>query len=141
MRWISFACLFPLPAAAWDFTPGPPCVLSHEAPAVEIVVTHDPGPPVWSIALTRRDGVWPAAPSFAIAFEGPGGFSIGTDRHELSGDGATLTVTDTGFGNVLAGLSGHATALASTGGTSVALPLEGAAPFVPLLEDCRPATS
>jgi hypothetical protein len=79
---------------------------------------------------------WPGSPAFGIRFEGARTLAIGTDRHRLSDDGRTLTVTDTGFGNVLDGLEFNATATATAGGVSVALDLTGAADPVRAFRAC-----
>ena len=78
-------------------------------------MTYDPSQPEpYAISLTRPDDPWPATDSFGLRFDGPAALTIGTSRHQLSADGRTLTVSDTGFGNVLDGLAlnGTATALA-----------------------------
>jgi hypothetical protein len=124
------------PAAAWDFVPSPVCTLSHATEEAEVTVTYDPRrTQAWTIAVTVA-GSWPAAPTFGIAFDGPRALSIGTDRHVLGDGGRTLSVSDTGFGNVLDGLQFNATATAVSGDRSVILPLDGAAPEVEKLRAC-----
>ncbi len=63
--------------------------------------------------------------------------TIGTGRHQLSADGKTLTVSDSGFDNVLDGLAynGRATALAE--GTEVPFDLTGARPAVEAFRACN----
>jgi len=114
------------PAAAWEFTGTPVCTLSHATEEVEVVVTFDPAIPEYAIALTLADGVWPVAPVFAITFDGGWPLTIQTDRHVLSDDARTLTVRDTGFGNVLDGIGRNGMATALLPGVAVAVPLTGA---------------
>ncbi|PWK57994.1 hypothetical protein [Roseicyclus mahoneyensis] len=111
------------------------CTLTHSEDGVEVRLTHDPGPPLWTIAV-RGPEPWPEAPSFAIAFLGGAELTISTDRHTLSADGRTINVADRGFGNVLAGLSGNAHAVFRAGGAELSVSLEGAAPEVAAFEAC-----
>ena len=134
-------CL-PAIAPAWEFTPVPICTLSHVAREVETVVTYDPAIGEYAIALTLSSGRWPPATVFGIRFEGSAPNLIVTDNHEIAeADGATLTVRDSGFGNVLNGLEFNTTALAMIGSTTVAIPLEGAAPAVSEFRACLSAPS
>ena len=128
--------LFATPAPAWEFTPGLPCILSHAEPGLDVTLTHDPTKPLFSITLTRPDP-WPRADTFAIRFDGPSGLTITTNRHVLSDGGRSLTVTDTGFGNVLAGLALNTTAVALIGDQAVGFGLAGAAAPVEAFRDCR----
>ncbi|MBF9034986.1 hypothetical protein HKCCE2091_12125 [Rhodobacterales bacterium HKCCE2091] len=100
-----------------------------------MLLVFDPAGPPWSIRLTR-DAPWPESPTFSIRFDGAHPNTIVTDRHELTEDGRALTVTDRGFGNVLAGIAGNETATAVAGDASVALPLSGAAPEVAAFLAC-----
>ena len=136
MRLLLLASLIATPAAAWEFSPTPVCTLEHEATDSAWTLTYDPAEDLYAIALTRAVTDWPAATVFAIAFEGPRGLTISTTRHALSGDGRTLTVTDTGFGNVLDGLQYNATATAMIGDARVIADLEGAAPEVEAFRAC-----
>lgn len=131
MRYLAF--LLASPAAAWEFSPSPVCTLYHQAPGIEAEVTFDGS--FYAIHLTR-DGGWPDAPVFSIAFQ-PNGPTISTSRHAVSGD--TLTVTDSGFGNVLNGLEFNSLATAILGATTQPIDLDGAAPEVAAFRDC-PAT-
>ena len=124
------------PAAAWEFTEVPICTLSHQAPAGEVVVTFDPALPEYTIAVTLAQGTWPADPVFVITFDGPWPLTIQTDRQTLSDDGRTLTVRDTGFGNVLDGLERNTTAVAFIGTTVAHIPLTDAAPAVREFRTC-----
>lgn len=137
---LALACAA-LPARAWIAgVEGAVCTLDHEAEGVEVRLTHDPSLPLYTISI-RRDAPWPEAPAFSIRFEGPRGLTISTRRHVLDDGGRRLTVSDTGFGNVLDGLQFNARALAIAGETVVTLDLAGAAPEVALFRDCRGATS
>ncbi|MEO0915779.1 MAG: hypothetical protein AAFY31_02180 [Pseudomonadota bacterium] len=123
------------PATAWEATrDGPVCFLTHETEDAEIVVSHDITKAVpYAIELTRVEG-WQAGPFFAIRFDGLGPLTITTDRHTVTDK--TLTVTDTGFGNVLNGIAQNFVALATSGATAMVIPLEGAAPEVEKFKDC-----
>lgn len=132
--------LLATPAGAWEFTAAPVCTLSHDAPGAAVRITHDPRrPEPYAIALTRPEAPWPEAASFALAFEGPRGFTITTGRHGLSDGGRTLTVTDRGFGNVLDGLQFNETATARAGDLGLGLSLAGAAEPVEAFRACAAA--
>ena len=122
------AAILPLatPALAWEFSDVPVCTLSHATPEVSVAVTFDPAIAEYAITLTLADGVWPNGAVFAIAFEGGWPITIQTDRHQLSDDGRTLTVRDSGFGNVLDGIGRNSSATAMLPGLAVAVPLDGA---------------
>jgi hypothetical protein len=128
-----------MPAAAWEARIGLVCVLTHATEAAETRLTYDPAVPEYTITIRLRGGAWPDAPTFSMRFDGPQGRVISTDRHVLSEGGAALTVTDSGFGNVLDGLQFNDTAIAFAGDTAVSLPLDGAAPAVADFRECRPA--
>ena len=124
------------PAAAWTFTPVPVCTLDHSAPDGTARVTYDPATGLYEIALQRAAGVWPAAPAFSIAFDGPRPLTIATNRHVRSADRRTLRVTDTGFGNVLDGLQFNTQAVARAGAVTLRLPLTDASPAVDAFRTC-----
>lgn len=130
--------LLPLATAApaWEFTPGLPCRLSHATPQARVELTYDPTAPLYSITITRPVP-WPDAPAFGLRFDGPRGLTIGTTRHRLSEGGRSLTVTDTGFGNVLDGLQYNHTATALSGETALSFPLAGAAGPVAAFRACE----
>lgn len=127
--------LAPLPAIAWQADrAGMLCTLTDDSG--QVVLTHDPSGPAYTITVTRPDP-WPDATSFGIAFEGGTEITITTDRHQRSADGRAITVTDRGFGNVLAGLSQNATATIFSGDARLSVPLSGAAPEVAVFEACE----
>lgn len=140
MRFLLILLLSAVPAMAWEFRPLPVCTLKNAETELEVAVTYDPASREYAIALTRPEG-WPTAPVFALQFEGGRGLTISTGRHVLSTDGKTLTVTDTGFGNVLNGIEFNTVATALLGQTAVPFPLTGAAPGVQAFRDCTRALS
>lgn len=123
------------PAYAWDFTAAPICTLSHSTAEAEVRVTYDPRIPIYAITLRRTDP-WPAAPVFALRFDGARRSQIATARHTTDDAGRSLTVTDHGFGNVLDGLEFNDTATAKIGDVSLTIALTGAAPEVHKFRDC-----
>jgi hypothetical protein len=126
----------PLPAMAWQAgRMGTICTLSDTAG--DVILTHDPSGPVYTITVRRSDP-WPAAAIFGITFLGQDGLTITTDRHVLSDDGRAITVTDRGFGNLLAGMRGNDTATLFAGPVSKTVSLAGAAPAVAEFEACTP---
>jgi hypothetical protein len=136
MRPVIALFLLTSPALAWDFTPTPICTILNDAPDLSIRVTFDPSQPEpYAISLTRPDP-WPVTDTFGLRFDGPAALTIGTSRHRLSPDGRTLTVSDTGFGNVLDGLALNGTATALAGVTAVPIDLTGARPAVEAFLAC-----
>ncbi|MBO6718757.1 MAG: hypothetical protein JJ913_12435 [Rhizobiaceae bacterium] len=128
-------------AVGWEFTPRPVCTLSHGTESADLVVTFDPRlAEPYAIAVTAPEP-WPDAPIFSMRFDGPRGQTIVTNRQTLSNSGRTLTVTDTGFGNVLNGLEFNGTATALAGDAAVPFPLDGAAPEVQAFRACTTAQS
>lgn len=125
-----------LPAHAWEAgTRGALCTLSHAAPGAQVLLTFDPSGPEYSITVTR-DTPWPTSGVFAMQFSGGQDLTISTTRHLLSDDARSLTVRDSGFGNVLRGLSANDIATALTGDAAVSVSLAGAAPEVAAFEAC-----
>lgn len=124
-------------AQAWEYTPGLPCILSHSEGDTEIELTYDPTKPLYSVTVRKSDP-WVGANTFAMRFSGPRGLAISTDRHNLSGDGRSVTVEDTGFGNVLDGLQFNDTVTALLGDAAVSFQLAGAAGPVAAFRLCRP---
>lgn len=123
------------PAAAWEFTPGLPCILSQTDAPLEVTLTHDPSAPLYSITL-RRAEPWPTGGIFSISFAG--GQTITTNRQVLSEGGLALTVSDRGFGNVLGGMITSPFATARLGDIEEEFSLEGAAEPVLAFEACEP---
>lgn len=123
------------PATAWEFSPTPICTLTHSAPTVDVVVTYDASLPEYTITLTTQT-TWPEAPQFGLTFAGPRPLAIATDRHILSDDRKSLTVKDTGFGNVLDGLELNAQAIGTSGSAQVVFDLTDAAPAVAAFREC-----
>lgn len=123
------------PAAAWEAEFTPICTLSHEGADASVRVTYDPAIAEYAISITRERS-WRDGPVFAMRFAGPRGNVISTDRHVLSEDRRRLTVTDSGFGNVLNGLEFNHTATALLGDQAVAFSLAGAAPEVRAFRAC-----
>ncbi|MEM6758599.1 MAG: hypothetical protein AAF601_03885 [Pseudomonadota bacterium] len=121
------------PAYAWEFSPTPICTLSHSEGATQMVVTYDHATALYAVAVTTPDG-WPDAPAFSIRFDGPQANVISTRRHVVAGN--TLTVTDSGFGNVLDGLEFNLSATAFTQTAAAEVSLEGAAEPVQAFRGC-----
>lgn len=139
MRALLLCLILASQARAWEVTVGRICTLHHDTGAAEILLTYDPAQPLYTIAITRRTGPWDASPWFAMRFDGPVPIEIGTSRHSLSADATALSVTDTGFGNVLDGLEFNDSALAFTEARTVPIPLDGAAPKVRRFRACTVA--
>lgn len=139
MRLTLAALLIASPAAAWEFTPGPICTLSHATETAEIVLTHDPARPLFTLEVTLKQGTWADSDWFAMRFDGPAGRMISTNRHRLSPDRRTLGVADTGFGNVLDGLQFSNIASAFTDSATAAFALKGAEGPTKAFRACRAA--
>lgn len=136
MRMLIALCLLAAPASAWEFTATPVCTITHETPDLALRISFDPAQPQpYAIALTRPTA-WEQTESFGLRFEGPAAMTIGTGRHQLSSDGKTLTVSDTGFDNVLDGLAYNARGTALAGATEVPFDLTGARPAVEAFRAC-----
>lgn len=143
MRWLITLLLVALsvPASAWEFSATPICTLDHATEEAQVVVTFDPTIPEYAISLTLTDVAWPDAAAFGIRFEGARPNLIVTDRHLLTQEGRTLTVRDSGFGNVLDGLEFNDFAVALAGDAGVAISLDGAAEPVAAFRACIAAPS
>ncbi|MEM8876230.1 MAG: hypothetical protein AAGD23_00020 [Pseudomonadota bacterium] len=135
LRVIAILLLTTAPALAWEARSGRICELVHDGENASVRLTYDPAIPEYSIAITLSRA-WRQGSIFAMRFEGPRGNTITTDRHVISGDGATVSVNDTGFGNVLNGLEFNHTARALLGDQAVAVSLAGAAPAVREFRAC-----
>lgn len=140
MRALAALLLTATPALAWQASSSPVCELTHDGENGDLQVTYDPAIPEYAIAITP-DRPWSPGPVFAIRFDGPQDLTITTTRHTLSDGGGTLTVTDSGFGNVLDGLEFNDTAIAILGDQVVTFALEEAAPAVQEFRACAMAES
>lgn len=118
-------------ASAWTFSADPVCTLRDTASGT--VLTYDGAR--YRIAITAPRA-WPDAPVFTIRFA-PDGPVISTTRHRVAG--ATLSVEDRGFGNVLDGLQYNDTATAIAGPVAHAIDLDGAAEPTAAFRACTPA--
>ena len=138
-RALIFLVMSSVPAQAWDaWVEDGLCVLEHEAPDVHLRLTYDPSLPLYTIAL-KKPLPWPEAPIFSIRFEGARGLTISTQRHQLAEDGRRLSVSDTGFGNVLDGLAQNESAVAIAGSDQISVDLDGALPAVAAFRSCTTA--
>jgi len=136
MRHIIAFALLTGPAHAWEFTATPICTLSHVEASAEVTVTYDHTTGLYAIAVTTPND-WPASPAFSMRFDGARPNIISTQNHQTEGN--TLTVSDTGFGNVLDGLEFNATATAFTATSAVTVSLSGAAEPVQRFRACATA--
>lgn len=116
--------------AAWEFSPEPVCTLSQGGDP-QVRVTFDGT--LYEIRLVRQSG-WPAAPVFALRFEGAAPLTITTTRHRI--EGTTLSVTDRGFGNVLNGLQFNTQAVALIGDVAAPIDLTDATDPVAAFRKC-----
>ncbi|WP_298919414.1 hypothetical protein [uncultured Roseobacter sp.] len=132
---LTFLC-FATPTSAWEFTPGLPCLLTHTEPGVFLELTFDPSKPLYTITIKTPDP-WPDADVFGLRFSGPAELAIATDQHELGHDNRSVTVADTGFGNVLNGLQFNRIATATLGDRAVSVSLQGAAEPVAAFRQCE----
>ena len=139
-RSLAFLLLSTAPALAWEARLGEICELIHDGETASVRVTFDPAIPEYAIAITPARP-WSPGPVFSMRFDGPLGNTISTDRHVILGGGTTLTVTDSGFGNVLNGLEFNHTATALLGDRAVSVPLDGAAPAVREFRACASGVS
>ena len=135
IRTVAIILLVVTPAFAWEASSGRVCELTHEGESGQVRVTYDPAIGDYAIAITP-DLPWSAAPVFAIRFDGARDLTITTTRHAISSGGATLTVTDRGFGNVLNGLEFNDTATAVLGDREVSFRLDEAGPAVRAFRAC-----
>ena len=133
--------LMPASASAWAFSPLPICTMTRADADAEVVVTQDAAQGEYAISVTLAGRTWPEAPVFSIAFVGTAPLTISTARHVRSTDGRTITVRDTGFGNVLDGMAGNEAAVATAGAVSVLVPLDGAAAAVEAFRACPAAAT
>ena len=134
MRAIALAVLLPTSAASWEFSPSTLCTLSHQSERTRLEITYDPAIPEYRLTLHLLTGQWARSETFGMSFRGGRQLPIGTARHETND--SALTVSDTGFGTVLAGLEFNATATAFTNSQSEQVSLAGAAPAVRKFRRC-----
>lgn len=137
---IAAICMLAIgPAFGWEAgVEGRLCTLSHSDENGDVRLTFDPSIPLYTITLTAPDP-WPVAPFFSMVFDGGSPNIIRTERHVLSPDRYSLSVSDRGFGNVLDGLQFNATASGISGPAVVTLSLEGAADEVSAFRNCGTA--
>ncbi|SPH22726.1 hypothetical protein ASD8599_03472 [Ascidiaceihabitans donghaensis] len=133
--YLVFLAILPCPALAWDFTPGLPCLLSHTEGNRQIELTYDPTQPLYSVTVSQ-DTPFPDSPFFAMTFNGPRPNTIASTRHTVSNDGRSVTVTDTGFGNVLDGLQYNLSTTIIVAEEKFDIQLRGAAGPVQAFRDC-----
>lgn len=135
MRFLLLLLLTTGPAFAWDFdVVDGKCTLAHEEASGSVVVTFDPATNIYRISVARAEGPWQPAPVFSIRYDGAMPLTISTGNHVT--DSLSVSVEDSGFGNVLNGLQYNSTATASLGGISVQFSLQGAAPEVEAFREC-----
>lgn len=139
MRTVLALILLASPAAAWEFSSSPICTLTNISDAGRVTVTYDASLPEYTITITLLEGTWPDDPTFAMAFAGSMPIGIQTDTHARSADGRSLTVTDSGFGNVLNGLEFNTRAYAASGDITVGIALDGIGPAISAFRDCPAA--
>lgn len=139
MRWIPFAICLSTPAVAWEFTDSPICTLTNDGNPLTVQVTFDPAIGEYAIHLTlpASSAGWANAPVFALQFTGARSLTISTPSHSLSEDQRTVTVRDSGFGNVLNGLQYNAIATAMLGNEAIMFSLTDAADPVESFRNCR----
>lgn len=136
MRYALLLSLLPVPGFAWHFSADPICTLTHQAEAAEIAITFDPTVPEYALFVTLRSGTWDLSPTFEMTFQGGQPINIGTTRHRLSADRATLSVKDRGFGNVLDGIEFNTALAAGTGAQFVTADTSAAAAAVQAFRAC-----
>ncbi|MEO0991685.1 MAG: hypothetical protein AAFX00_12135 [Pseudomonadota bacterium] len=142
MRWLLILCLSAAPAAAWEFSvEDSVCILDHADTAADVRVSYVPGVAIYGITITRRNATWTPSPTFSIRFQGPRGQTIVTRRQTYGAGGASLTVTDQGFGNVLDGIEFNDRATAALGDDATSFSLAGAAPEVQKFRACATGLS
>ncbi|MEL6640782.1 MAG: hypothetical protein AAFP98_05650 [Pseudomonadota bacterium] len=123
------------PAWPWTFEETEVCTISYDDGATAVTVVFDPRSKLYAIKLSRAAG-WADAPVFQLRFDGGMPFTIGTDRHAVSDDRRTLSVTDTGFGNVLKGIAANTQMTALNGVQAISVSTEGAADPIAAFQGC-----
>ncbi|WP_375265889.1 excinuclease ABC subunit B [Planktotalea sp.] len=122
-------------ADAWEFSPSPICTVTDNGSDTDLKLTYDGA--LYTLELTHPEG-WTNAEIFAIRFA-PNGPFIQTTLHQITG--STLSVSDTGFGNVLTGLQNNVIAQALLGETIHEIALDGAFDPVEKLKNCEPGAA
>lgn len=92
---------------------------------------------LYTIYLTHSSG-WLDAANFSLSFV-PFGPNIQTNRQMIIG--TTLSVTDTGFGNVLSGLQMNKRAIATLGTRRYEIDLDGASEPTKAFRACDPVVA
>lgn len=129
-------CLCATQSIAWEFTETTICTVTHNSADLRVELIFDPAASLYEIALIRPDTPWAQADAFRLQFDGPRPLIIGTDRHERTPDGSRLSVTDTGFGNVLDGLQFNDTMTARNGDQTVSVETTDATAALEAFRDC-----
>lgn len=135
LRFLAIAMLTTTQAWAWEFTSDSICTLDHDDRDAAVRVIYDPSKQIYAISITPARP-WRSGPVFGLRFDGQRSNTISTNRHIISDDNATLTVTDSGFGNVLDGLEFNQTATAFLGDQAFTFGLDNAAPAVREFRAC-----
>ena len=119
-------------AQAWEFSPTPICTVTDEGSDTALKLTYDGA--LYALHLTHPEG-WGDADIFAMRFL-PSGPFIQTTRHQITGN--TLSVVDSGFGNVLTGLQINQIAQVILGDIKRNITLNGAEAVVEEFRRCKP---
>lgn len=135
LRLLIVLVLISSPALAWEIVPSRVCELRHEEDSGRIRITYDPAIAEYAISI-NRDQAWSDGEVFSIRFAGQRDLTISTSRHVISDGGATLTVTDKGFDNVLNGIEFNHTATAMLSDQAIIFSLVGAGPAVRAFKAC-----
>jgi hypothetical protein len=130
---------FASPATAWEFIETTVCTVSHAGDDVEVAVVFDPSAALYTITLTLQQGTWPQSNAFRLRFDGPRALIIGTDRHSYSPDGRSLSVSDSGFDNVLDGIGLNQSMTALVADQSVSVATTDAKPAMDAFRACPSA--
>ena len=139
----ALACLtclaFAGPVQAWTFSETDICRVTHSAAEMKVDLTFDPATAVYTITVTRPAAKWADDQNFRLQFDGPRPLIIGTDRHTLSDDRRSVSVSDTGFGNVLDGIALNDSMTALAGGDAVSLSTSDAEAAITAFRACPSA--
>ncbi len=108
-------------AVAWEFAETDVCTVTHDSTDMGVVLVFDPAASLYTITLTQPQNTWATDDNFRLRFDGPRALIIGTDRHVYGDEGRSLSVSDSGFGNVLDGIALNESMTALVGDQSVSL--------------------